>query len=215
MPGDERSERRIARMARAGAWLVRVLGSTWRVRVRNDEELRRLRAAGQPIIFALWHGQLLPLLYHHRREGVVVMISEHADGELVARVAERLGFRTVRGSTSRGAARALLEAARVVQEGQDLAITPDGPRGPAKSFAPGVAVLAQRTGAPVIGAAVHARSAWRLKSWDSFLIPRPFARVDVAYSDAVTIASADAREASTETQRMQQLMAVAEERASA
>jgi lysophospholipid acyltransferase (LPLAT)-like uncharacterized protein len=192
-----------------------MLGSTWRVRVRNDEELRRLRAAGQPIVFALWHGQLLPLLYHHRREGVVVMISEHADGELVARVAEHLGFRTVRGSTSRGAARALLEAARVVQEGNDLAITPDGPRGPAKSIAPGVAVLAQRTGAPVIGAAVHARPAWRLKSWDSFLIPRPFARVDVAYSDAVTIAAADAREAAAETQRMQQLMAVAEERASA
>ena len=215
MPGDERAERRIARMARAGAWLLRVLGSTWRVRVRHDEELRRLRAAGQPIVFALWHGQLLPLLYHHRREGVVVMISEHADGELVARVAERLGFRTVRGSTSRGAARALLEAARVVQEGHDLAITPDGPRGPAKSVAPGVAVLAQRTGAPVIGAAAHARSAWRLKSWDSFLIPRPFARVDVAYSDAVTIAAANAREAAAETQRMQELMAVAEERASA
>ena len=202
-------------MARAGAWLLRVLGSTWRVRVRHDDELRRLRAAGQPIIFALWHGELLPLLYHHRREGVVVMISEHADGELVARVAERLGYRTVRGSTSRGAARALLEAARVVQEGHDLAITPDGPRGPAKSVAPGVAVLAQRTGAPVIGVAAHARSAWRLKSWDSFLIPRPFARVDVAYSDAVTIAAADTREAAAETQRMQQLMAVAEERASA
>jgi len=215
MPGDKSSERRIARMARAGAWLLRVLGSTWRVRVRHDDELRRLRAAGQPIIFALWHGELLPLLYHHRREGVVVMISEHADGELVARVAERLGYRTVRGSTSRGAARALLEAARVVQEGHDLAITPDGPRGPAKSVAPGVAVLAQRTGAPVIGVAAHARSAWRLKSWDSFLIPRPFARVDVAYSDAVTIAAADAREAAAETQRMQQLMAVAEERASA
>ena len=215
MPGDERSERRIARVARAGAWILRVLGSTWRVRVRHDEELRRLRATGQPIIFALWHGQLLPLLYHHRREGVVVMISEHADGELVARVAERLGFRTVRGSTSRGAARALLEAARVLEEGHDLAITPDGPRGPAKSVAPGVAVLAQRTGAPVIGAAAYARSGWRLKSWDSFLIPRPFARVDVAYSDAVTIAAADAREAAAETHRMQQLMAVAEERASA
>ncbi len=202
-------------MARAGAWLVRALGSTWRIRVRHDDEIRRLRAAGQPIIFALWHGQLLPLLYQHRREGVVVMISEHADGELVARVAERLGFRTVRGSTSRGAARALLEAARVVQDGHDLAITPDGPRGPAKSFAPGVAVLAQRTGAPVIGAAVRARSAWHLSSWDSFLIPRPFARVDFAYSDAVTIAAADAREAAEESQRMQQLMAVAEERASA
>jgi lysophospholipid acyltransferase (LPLAT)-like uncharacterized protein len=187
MPGDEAARRRIARMARAGAWLVRVLGRTWRIRVTNDDAVRRLRAAKQPIVFSLWHGQILPLLYHHRGEGVVVMISEHADGELVAQVAERLGFATVRGSTSRGAARALLQAVSVVRDGHDLAVTPDGPRGPAKSIAPGIAVLAQRTGAPVIGAAAHASAAWRLKSWDAFVIPRPFSRVHVAYSDAITV----------------------------
>ena len=212
MPVDDRDTRRIARLARVGAWVVRLLGWTWRVRVTNDDAVRRLRASRQPILFSLWHAHILPLLYQHRGEGVVVMISEHADGELVARVAERLGFRTVRGSTSRGAARALLEAARVVREGHDLAITPDGPRGPAKSIAPGLAVLAQRTGAPVIGVAVHARSAWRLKSWDAFMIPRPFARVRVAYSDAVAV-SGSAREAAAETERMHRLMATAEARA--
>lgn len=214
MPADDRTARRTARLARAGSWLVRLLGWTWRIRVTNDDAVRRLRAARQPIIFSLWHGHILPLLYQHRGEGVVVMISEHADGELVARVAERLGFGTVRGSTSRGAARALLEAARVVRDGHDLAITPDGPRGPARSIAPGTAVLAQRTGASVIGVAAHARSAWRLKSWDSFMIPRPFARVHVAYSDAVTVGGS-VREAAGETERMQQLMATAEARAGA
>ena len=213
MQRDERTGRRIARFARAGAWLVRILGWTWRVRISNDAAVRRLRSAGQPILFSLWHAHILPLLYVHRGEGVVVMISEHADGELVAQVAERLGFGTVRGSTSRGAARALLEAARVVRDGRDLAITPDGPRGPAKSIAPGLAVLAQRTGAPVIGAVVHASSAWRLKSWDAFLIPRPFSRVHVAYSDATTV-SGSVREAADETGRMERLMAVAEARAS-
>lgn len=212
MQRDEQARRRIARLARAGAWLVRVLGWTWRVRVSNDEAVRRLRAAKQPIVFSLWHGHILPLLYVHRGEGVVVMISEHADGELVAQVAERLGFGTVRGSTSRGAARALLEGARIVREGHDLAVTPDGPRGPAKSIAPGIAVLAQRTGAPVIGAAVHARSAWRLKSWDGFIIPRPFSRVNVAYSDAITV-TGSAREAAAEAGRMERLMATAEARA--
>lgn len=212
MPADERTARRIARMARAGAWLVRLLGWTWRIRVTNDDAVRRLRAAKQPIVFSLWHGHILPLLYQHRGQGVVVMISEHADGELVAQVAERLGFGTVRGSTSRGAARALLEAARVVRDGHDIAITPDGPRGPARSIAPGTAVLAQRTGAPVIGAAVHARSAWRLRSWDSFIIPRPFARVNFGYSDAVTVAGT-ARDAAAGTDRMQQIMAAAEARA--
>lgn len=212
MPGDDRQTRRIARLARVGAWFVRLLGWTWRIRVSNDDVVRRLRATRQPIVFSLWHAHILPLLYHHRGEGVVVMISEHADGELVARVAERLGFGTVRGSTSRGAARALLEAARVVREGHDLAITPDGPRGPARSIAPGLAVLAQRTGAPVIGVAVRARSAWRLKSWDAFMIPRPFARIQIAYSDAVTV-TGSARDAADDTGRMQELMAAAESRA--
>jgi len=94
---DVRAERRIARLARVGTWLVRALGATWRIRVRNDEPVLERRAAKQPIIFSLWHGHLLPLLYHHRGEGVTVLISEHGDGEIIARIAERLGFRTVRG----------------------------------------------------------------------------------------------------------------------
>ena len=212
MPGDDRERRRIARLARVGAWVLRLLGWTWRIRVSDDDAVRRLRSTRQPIVFSLWHGHILPLLYQHRDEGVVVMISEHADGELVAQVAERLGFGTVRGSSSRGAARALLEAARAVREGHDLAITPDGPRGPAKSIAPGAAVLAQRTGAQVIGVAAHARSAWRLKSWDAFMIPRPFARVQIAYSDAMAVGGS-AREAAAETERMQRLMMTAEARA--
>ena len=102
------------------------------------------------MIYSLWHGHLLPLLYHHRDQGVVVLISEHGDGEIIARIATNLGYRTVRGSTSRGAARALARRWRAssMRVGT-LAVTPDGPRGPAKSFAPGVAIVAQRTRAPV------------------------------------------------------------------
>ena len=141
MDTDARRERRIAWSARAGVWLIRLLGWTWRIRVTHDADVRRLRAAKQPIIFTVWHGQLLPCLYHHRGEQVAVLISEHADGEIIARIAESLGYRTVRGSTSRGAARALLGLARAVNEGHDLAITPDGPRGPAKSIAKGSPVV--------------------------------------------------------------------------
>ena len=215
MANDRRQERRIAWITRVGAFLVRVLGWTWRIRVSHDEEVRRLRAAKQPIIFALWHGQLLPLVYHHRNEGVAVLISEHADGEIIARIATSLGFNTVRGSSSRGAARALLGLARVLGEGHDVAITPDGPRGPAKSFAPGSAIVAQRTGAAVIGVAVSAASAWRLKSWDSFMIPRPFARVQIAYSDATYSAASDARAAAADSDALRLAMDVAEQRAGA
>jgi len=204
---------KIARLARAGVILVRLLGRTWRISASHDEEIKKLRAAGRPIIFSLWHGELLPLLYHHRGEGVTVLISEHGDGEIIARIAESLGYRTVRGSTSRGAARALLELAREVEDGHDLAITPDGPRGPAKSVAPGVAVVAHRAGAHVIGVAAFAPSAWRLKSWDRFLIPRPFARVSIAYSDSALIEAADAREAALEADRVAAMMEEAERRA--
>jgi len=210
---ERRVERRIEWLSRLGAIVVRALGWTWRVRVSHDEDVRRLRAEGTPIIFMLWHGQLLPLLYHHRSERVVVLISEHADGEIIARVAMRLGYQTVRGSTSRGAARALLGVARVVAEGCDLAITPDGPRGPAKSFAPGAVVVAQRTGAPLVAAAVSASRAWRLKSWDQFVIPKPFARLHVAYSAAAVVPAGHARDALIEVDRMREALELAERRA--
>jgi lysophospholipid acyltransferase (LPLAT)-like uncharacterized protein len=157
-------------------------------------------------MFALWHGDMLPLLYLHRGEGVSVLISEHRDGEMIARVAESLGFRTVRGSTSRGAARALASMVRELKSGHDVAVTPDGPRGPAGSFAPGALIAAQRAGAPVIAVGVSARRAWRLSSWDRFLIPKPFARVSVAYSEPVQVDAPSARAATEQTSRFAELM---------
>src|SRR5215468_4718486 len=194
---DESSSRRVAWLVRLGTGFARVLGATWRVRVTNAEAFRRQRDAGKPVIFVLWHGQMLPLLYQHRDEGIAVLISEHGDGEVIARIAKSLGFETVRGSTSRGAARALLGLGKILNEGHDLAITPDGPRGPAKSFAPGPLIVAHRTGAPVVAVGVSSNSAWHLGSWDRFMIPRPFARVDISYSDPVYVTAADTREASS------------------
>jgi lysophospholipid acyltransferase (LPLAT)-like uncharacterized protein len=213
MPVDDSAPRRITFFAGAGGLLVRLLAWTWRIRVTHDAAIRRLRAEKTPVIFLLWHGQLLPLLYHHRNEGVAVLISEHGDGEIIARIAHAFGYETVRGSTSRGAARALLGLTRTLREGRDLAITPDGPRGPAKSFAPGALVVAQRAGAPMIGVAASASSGWRLRSWDSFLIPRPFARVHIAYSEVAVVEATDARGAASETDRVRAYMDTAEARA--
>ena len=213
MSPDEKKERRTARIVSAGIWLIRLLAWTWRYRVRNDDDVRRLRAAKRPIIFSLWHGQMLPLLYWHRDEGVTVLISEHGDGEIIARIARHFGFRTIRGSTSRGAARALLELVREVQNGSELAITPDGPRGPAKTFAPGTVIVAQRSGSPIVPAVVHVPFAWRLGSWDSFIVPKPFAKITVAYGDAIEIDSANAREAAGSAERVREAMLAAEQRA--
>jgi lysophospholipid acyltransferase (LPLAT)-like uncharacterized protein len=149
---------------------------------------------------------MLALLWQHRGEGIAVLISEHGDGEIIARLAESLGFRTVRGSTSRGADRALLGMSRAVESGVDVAFTPDGPRGPAERFAPGALVVAQRTGAPVVTVRVGASRSWRLRSWDRFMIPKPFATVTIAYGDPVYVTAASLREAADEGSRFEALM---------
>jgi lysophospholipid acyltransferase (LPLAT)-like uncharacterized protein len=186
--------------ARLGSGLLRVLAASWRVTFVNDEVVRALKKDGQPFLYVLWHGQLLPLLWTHRERSVSVMISEHRDGEIIARVATSLGFRTVRGSTSRGAARALLGASREVEAGYDLAVTVDGPRGPAGRVAPGALVIAQRTGAPMVPTAAWTSSGWRLRSWDRFLIPKPFARVVVAYGEPIYVSAASPRDAAADAE---------------
>ena len=189
-----------------GYYLIRTLASTWRIRAVNSDAYTTLSARQQPFIFAFWHGQLLPLLYVHRGQSVAVLVSSHRDGEIVARIAERLGMRTVRGSTTRGAARALLSMVRELEEGRAVAVTPDGPRGPARKFATGALVAAQRSGAPIIGIGVNAQRAWRLKSWDRFMIPKPFTRVDIVYSDPTLVTAASARDAEAEAPKFEALL---------
>ncbi|HEU4631157.1 MAG TPA: lysophospholipid acyltransferase family protein [Gemmatimonadaceae bacterium] len=194
-------ERRVRRAVRAGIALLHALARTWRIRCANDAVLRDLRAARQPVLFACWHGELLPLLWYHRDQGISVLVSEHSDGEIIARIAQRLGFGAVRGSTSRGGGRALLAMVRVLGQGGDVAVTPDGPRGPAHSFAPGALIAAQRAGVPILPTRIHVDRAWRLRSWDRFVIPKPFARVTIAYGPPTRVAAETMRDAAEETAR--------------
>lgn len=188
-----------------GGGLIRLLASTWRYRVRHYEHLIAARSGGAPFVFSIWHGQLLPLLWHHRGQGVSILVSEHKDGELIARFAESIGYGTVRGSSTRGAAGALLGLVRALEEGREVGITPDGPRGPACSYAPGAAVAASKAGALILPLAAHADRAWRLGSWDRFMIPRPFARITVAYGEPVRLPD-DARAAAAQTSRLEAAM---------
>ena len=189
-----------------GAAVLRLLASTWRMRTVNPEPLARARRDGQRVIFALWHGELLPLLWHQRGERVAIVISEHRDGEIVARIAESLGYDTVRGSSSRGGSRALIGLMRAIDAGADGAVTPDGPRGPARVFAPGAAIAAQRTGALIVPIRASASRAWRLRSWDRFLIPRPFARVTVTLGPLTPVQAATARDAAADAPRLQAIL---------
>jgi lysophospholipid acyltransferase (LPLAT)-like uncharacterized protein len=164
-----------------GAGLVAALFATTRVVRRGTEHFERFRAAGTPVVFVFWHGQLLPLVHVHRGEGIVVLVSEHDDGEYVTRVIERNGFGTVRGSSTRGGTKGLKGLVRAARSGRDLALTPDGPKGPPGLFKPGALLAAQLTGLPVIPLAVGASRGWRFRSWDAFLVPEPFSTIQIEY----------------------------------
>jgi lysophospholipid acyltransferase (LPLAT)-like uncharacterized protein len=177
-----------------GLGLLGALCATVRIERIGTEHYLRFRREGKPVVFVFWHGQMLPLVYAHRGEGIVVLVSEHADGEYITRVIRRHGFGAVRGSSTRGATQGLRGLIREARAGRDLAVTPDGPRGPAQEFKAGALAVAQATGLPVIPLGVGATSAWRFSSWDGFMVPRPFSRVRIVYGEPRWVSRDSGRE---------------------
>ena len=170
------------------AALVRALGRTLRLSVIGAEHVTGLWQSRQAIIYAVWHGQLLMLPFVNERlrptlgaRPVHVLASRSRDGELLARFAARFGFPSVRGSSSRGGAEALRALARALRDGHDVAIAPDGPRGPRAQAQPGAVSLSTLSGAPLVPVAFAARPAWRLATWDAFEVPCPFGRGAVVF----------------------------------
>ena len=164
-----------------GKALVGSLFTTVRVERSGQEHLAEFRKERRPVIFVFWHGRLLPLVHAHRHEGACVLVSEHGDGEYIARIIERYGFETVRGSGTRGRVQGLRGLIRAAQSGQNLAVTPDGPRGPNRIVKPGALVVARLTGLPLIPVGVGGSSTWMANSWDRFMVPKPFSTVSIAY----------------------------------
>lgn len=169
------------------ASLVRLLGHTLRIRAEREESFLENRRRGQPVIFVFWHSRILPLTYIHRNQGIVVLVSEHRDGEYIARIIERMGFGTSRGSSTRGGVKGLKGLVRAARAGHDLAFTPDGPRGPPRKLKPGTLVAARLTGAPIVPIAVGGPRVWRLGSWDSHVVPKPFSRIRVCYGEPIVV----------------------------
>lgn len=171
----------LAIVPRLTALLIRVVGATLRyedVFAEGYGEPIRGDVIPGPTIFAFWHRSLLACAHRFQGRDIAIMISRSFDGELIARTVEHLGFRAVRGSSSRGGASALREMLEAYNSGHRCAFTADGPRGPAMVAQPGPVHLAQLVEAPWVGAFYALPlSAWELKSWDRFLIPKPFSRV--------------------------------------
>jgi lysophospholipid acyltransferase (LPLAT)-like uncharacterized protein len=164
-------------IAIVGYRVIAVLGRTLRWKTEGLEHFERLVASGRQPVMAFWHGRILPATYFFRRRGIIVITSENFDGEWIAGIIERFGYGTARGSTSRGARKALLQLTRDMAAGKAAGFTVDGPRGPARIAQPGAVWLAKATGNPVLPFHLEADRHWTLNSWDRTQIPKPFSTV--------------------------------------
>lgn len=159
--------------------LFRAAYSTLKFETTDESNLEPWKT-GESVVFVSWHGRLLPLLYLFRNRGIVMLVSQHRDGEYLTRLGRGLGYDAVRGSSTRGGHGALRELVRKVRGGSSLAITPDGPRGPKEKLKPGALQVARITSAPVIPIMAGGDSAWWVEGWDRFMIPKPRATIRVA-----------------------------------
>jgi hypothetical protein len=166
-------------IAAVGYRVVAALGRTLRWRSEGLEHLDQVMRAGRQPILVFWHGRILPATYFFRGRGTVVITSENFDGEWIAGIIERFGYGSARGSTSRGAVKALMQLTRDMASGRPAAFTVDGPRGPARVAQPGAVWLAKATGNPVLPFHIEASRAWTLGSWDRAQVPKPFSTVAI------------------------------------
>lgn len=175
---------------RLGHRAVGLLARTLKLQIVDAHHVSPFWERRAPVVYAVWHGRvlMLPAIFG-KTHAVSVMASRSRDGELVARVVRRFGFEAVRGSTTRGGSEALRKLARLVRAGREVAVVPDGPLGPRDVVQPGIIALARLTGAPIVPMAFSVHPAWRLSSWDGFLIPRPFARAVVCFGAPLSVAA--------------------------
>ena len=173
------------------AGLMKTLGATLRWRIDDRAGVLRGEARDEPLLWVCWHNRLLltPLIFWKclRSRPAAVLASASGDGDVLAAVYGRFGVEAARGSSSRRGAAALRECLALLKRGLDLGITPDGPRGPRYCFQPGLVLLAQQSGARIFPLHFRVHRCWRLKTWDGFIIPWPFSRVDVVFDTLRTI----------------------------
>jgi len=174
------------------AHLVKLARLTFRTRREGFDPVARLLESDQRIILAFWHRRLvmMPMAYPFKRRnpggeerGVAILSSDSKDGERSAATWRWFGIHAVRGTAGEDGAKALVRMIRAVKDGWDFGITPDGPRGPSMELKPGVLALSRKTGAWVVPVCVAYSRAWKLKTWDQMLVPKPFCRVTVRYGE--------------------------------
>lgn len=174
-------------------YLVKIIYAT------NKKVYHHPKDEGKPLIICIWHGDLISQPYNYftfRKNGIVKgMISHSKDGEIITKLISNFKVGAVRGSSSKGAAKVLISALKELKNGNDLAITPDGPRGPRYSVADGVIALAQKSDANIVCFNSIPTKYWQFKSWDKFILPKPFGKIDYYISEPFSVNNMDLQEA--------------------
>ena len=171
-----------------GILIVKIISSTYRIRIINPEIERDILKRGHIPIYASWHQRFFPgIILFATRKPISIMISQSRDGELISRIVNVLGWYPVRGSSSKGGRQALREIQKLVHEGYKVAHIVDGPRGPLGIVKPGLLLIAQASGMPIVPVITSAEKKWVFNSWDRFMVPQPFSRVIIRFSDEIRI----------------------------
>lgn len=168
-------------------WYTLFLGWTTRIYWFKTKEAQQLEADGKGLIYAAWHNQQLFLLYPYRGQKIAPLISQSSDGEYIARVLPHFGMEAVRGSTTRGGARALIKLLQATRKGYRPMLTPDGPRGPLYTVQPGILFLAKKTGLPIIPVGTALSHKFKAGSWDKMRVPLPFGKTALTYGKAIWV----------------------------
>lgn len=190
--------------------LLKCLGGTLRWKF-VDEAGYMTRSPSEPLLVGVWHNRIfvLPLCFEwfcRRRRRLNILTSASRDGALLSAFVSRFGMESVRGSTSRRGVVALRHLQKLLAEGSDVAITPDGPRGPLYEISPGLIYLASKTGLPVMTIRVEYEKFWELRSWDKFRIPKPFSAVEIRFQAPVKIGDGSPEIIEIEKQRLASML---------
>ena len=179
-------------ISKLGKWFIFLLYNTNKWNIEGEEQYKKLIEQGQSVIISIWHGRVLTFVKQLAYKKYYAVAGTHFDAEIIARICVNMGWNVIRGSSSdkgREAYEAIIEALN--QPGSLVAMTPDGPKGPAKIPKAGIVKAAQRTGAVIIPAAAHSTGSWGFTNWDTFYVAKPFGRIEVIYGDPISFSKGD------------------------
>jgi len=178
---------------------IRFVFLTSRVKIINAEKVNELKTNKQPMIFAFWHGHLLLMpCFAKKYKKISVITSHNRDGNIVSTIVKFFGVNLIRGSTSKGGQKAALEAVNILKSGQNLGITPDGPRGPRMKAAKGAVAIAKISACPIIPIGLASSRAKILNSWDKFIVTLPFSKIVLFYGNPIFVNKDEDEEIATD-----------------